>query len=93
MENIKSKIAITSVIIFMVVSSPVFIFYGPNQVSAATIENNSDRIDSSGYHSTPNIPATSRSTSPTPIPAMNNMDSNGDFTSQAALSLTRASNK
>jgi hypothetical protein len=92
MENKKSKIAITSVIIFMVVSSTVFIFYGPNQVSAAIPGSNSNRIDSSGYHSIPSIPAATGSTSPTPMvpAATTNQGTDGDFSAQAALSLTRA---
>jgi hypothetical protein len=83
-----SRIAITSVIIFLVISLPIFVFCNPVQVFAA---DNTNRIDSSGIHSTPSVPATSGSTSPTPmVPAATNQGNDGDFSAQAALSLTRA---
>ena len=62
----------------------------PAQVSAAT---NSNRIDSSVIHSTPSVPAVTASplSSPTPmVPAATNQGNDGDFTTQSALSLTRA---
>jgi hypothetical protein len=78
----------------MVITSPVLTLVNPTQVSAATISNNSNRIDSSGYHSTPSIRAAASASplsSPTPmVPAAANEGDNGDFTTQAALSLTRA---
>ena len=88
------KLSVTVIIVLMVISSPVFMLVNPTQVSAATISNNSNRIDSSGYHSTPSIPAaaaTSPLSSPTPmVPAAANQGKDGDFTTQATLSLTRA---
>jgi hypothetical protein len=67
----------------------------PAQVSAATVGNNSNRIDSSGYHSTPSLPAapaaaaTSSLSSPM-VPAATNQEISGDFTTQAALSSVTA---
>jgi hypothetical protein len=88
-----SKFVITSVFTVMVISSPILMLINPNQVSAATTTINTNNIDSSGYHSTPGIPAASASplSSPTPMmPAATSLENNGDFTTQAALSLTRA---
>jgi hypothetical protein len=83
-----SRIVIASVIAVMVLSSPSFVVINPVQVFAA---DNTNRIDSSGYHSTPSIPAATGSTSPTPmVPAAANQGNDGDFSTQAALSLTRA---
>ena len=84
------RLGITVVIALMIISSPVLMFINPTQVSAApTISNNSNRIDSSGYHSTPSIPAAAASSplpSPTPmVPATSNLGNDGDFTTQAAL--------
>jgi hypothetical protein len=87
------KLSVTLIIVLMVISSPVLMLVNPTQVSAATISNNSNRIDSSGYHSTPSIPAaaTSPLSSPTPmVPAATSQENNGNFTAQAALTLTRA---
>ena len=83
-----ARFAITFVILSMVISSPVFMLVNPAQVSAASVNDNSKRIDSSGYHSTPSIPGPFASplSSPTPmVPAATNQGS-GDFTTQAALS-------
>jgi hypothetical protein len=79
------KIIIAFTVAAMIISSPIFIFTGPIQVSAATIPaaaGNPNGIDTSAYHS--NMPTTS-STTPT-----STMSQDGDFTTQAALSLTRA---
>ena len=85
-----TRIIITLIIAAIVVSSPIFMIGNPTQVSAATVNDNSNRIDSSGYHSTPSIPvaaANSPLSSPTPmVPAATNQGNNGDFTTQAALS-------
>ena len=75
----------------MIISSPILVLVNPTQVSAASINENSNRIDSSGYHSTPSIPAATAAdsplSSPTPmVPAATNQGNNGDFTTQAALS-------
>jgi hypothetical protein len=73
----------------------MLILMNPAQVSAATVNENTNRIDSSNYHSTPSIRAATAASplsSPTPmLPAATNQGINGDFTAQAALSLTRAS--
>jgi hypothetical protein len=77
----------------MVLSSPIIMFINPSQVSAVATTRNSNIIDNSGYHSTPSVPAAFASplSSPTPmIPSATNLDSTGEFTTQAALSLTRA---
>jgi hypothetical protein len=81
------KLGVTTIIVFMVISSPIFILTGPIKVSAAATipaaaASNPNGIDTSAYHS--NMPTTS-STTPT-----STMSQDGDFTTQAALSLTRA---
>jgi hypothetical protein len=81
------RFSLAMVMVLAVISSPVIILANPTQVLAATISNNSNRIDSSGYHSTPSIPlaTTSPSSSPTPmVPAATNQG-NGEFTAQAPL--------
>jgi hypothetical protein len=83
------KISVTAIIVIMVISSPVFILTGPIQVSAAATipaaaAGNPNGIDTSAYHS--NMPTTSSTTPPT-----STMSQDGDFTTQAALTLTRAS--
>jgi hypothetical protein len=78
-----SRIVIASVITIMVVASPTLMFLNPIVVFAA-ITGNSNRIDSSNYHSTPLVPdAASPSSSSTPPPTLNHDE---DFTIQAALS-------
>ena len=82
-----TRIIIVFIIAIAVLSSPIFMFMNPAQVSAA-ISNNSNRIDSSGYHSTPSIPAATASplSSPTPmVPAVTNQANGGDFIAQAPL--------
>jgi hypothetical protein len=73
----------------MVISSPIFLPINPAQVSAVTTNGG----DSSGYHSTPSIPETTSLPPPaTPInTARPALTQEGDFSTQAALSLTRAS--
>ena len=69
----------------MVISSPISILVNPIEVSAAADNN---RIDSSYYHSTPQLPKASSSMPTTAAPTISSQD--GDFNTQAALSLTRA---
>jgi hypothetical protein len=64
------RVAITFFFVFMIISSPIFIFSNPVQVLAAI----NPSVDSSSYHSTPQMPSEKE-----------------DFTTQAELALTRAS--
>ena len=59
-----TRVTITLIIVITVISSPLFMFANP--IRAATMSN---RIDSSGYHSTSSIPAATASplSSPTPM--------------------------
>ena len=89
-----TRLAITIIIAVMVVSSPVFMLVNPVQVSAATTTGNSNRVDSSNYHSTPyisetpsSLPSSSSTTPSTMAPTtLSQYGSEGDFTAQAALS-------
>ena len=56
----RGRLGLTLAIIIMVITLPILMLANPTQVSAATIDDNSNRIDSSGYHSTPSIPAGDR---------------------------------
>lgn len=93
-----TRFAITFTFVIMVISSPIIILINPIDVAATTATtSNLNRVDSSDYHSTPRIPEThSSSTSSsalTPTPsatAPSTLNQDGDFTTQAALSLTRA---
>jgi hypothetical protein len=80
-----------------IVSSPILIFVSPPQIAVAELALNTKGLDSSNYHSNPRIQEASTSTSassssstPTLI-APSTLSQGGDFTTQAALSLTRAS--
>ena len=85
-----TRFAIAFIILDMVISSPILILINTAQVLAVSVNDNANRIDSSGYHSTPSIPsaaANSPLSSPTPmVPAATNLENNGDFITQAALS-------
>jgi hypothetical protein len=82
-------VTITFIFAFMIISSPVFMLANPNQVLAAT----PTRVDSSGYHSTPLTtetasPSSSSATPTVMAPSTSNQER--DFTTQAALTFTRA---
>ncbi|MGH9978900.1 MAG: hypothetical protein ACRD8Z_24165, partial [Nitrososphaeraceae archaeon] len=93
-KHVTTRLALTSVIAVMVISSPIFMLVNPAQVSAATTTANSKRVDSSNYHSTPyisdtlsSLPSSSSTTPITIAPTNLSQDgSEGDFTAQAALS-------
>jgi hypothetical protein len=81
LKSQRCKEIATFIITAMVMSSPVFMFAIPTQVSAATITNNFNGVDTSDYHS--NMPVSSSSPTST-------VSQDEDFTTQADLSLTRA---
>jgi hypothetical protein len=87
------KLTVTIIIVIMVISSLVFMLVNPTQVFAATTTRNSNSIDTSNHHS--NLQAMqaylpSNSTTPTASTAPPMASQDNDFTTQAALSLTRA---
>ena len=92
------RLALTYIIAAMVMISPIIMLVNPTQVSAATTNYNTNKLDSSNYHSTPEIYHASRplfSTASTHTmmnaPSMIDQDvKEDDFTAQSALSLTRA---
>lgn len=98
--NPSLRLGLTLVIVLMVVSSPSVMLVNPASVYAAAAPVNPDSsnpADSSSYHSTlqttqTSTPSTSfsSSTPTTSAPPVSSKDG-GDFTTQAALSLTRAS--
>jgi hypothetical protein len=88
-----SKLIVSVIMVIMIISSPVFMLVNPTQVLAATTTSDPNNIDTSNHHS--NLQAmqaylASISTIPnaTMAPPMSSLDS--DFTTQAALSLLRA---
>jgi hypothetical protein len=88
-----SRIIIITVIVSMMISSPIFMLLIPAQVSAATINDNSNIIDSSSFHSTPRVPETalpSSATIPASMATSSTPSQDSDFTTQAALTLTRS---
>jgi hypothetical protein len=79
----------------MVMISPIIMLINPTQVSAATTNNNTNRLDSNNYRSTSEIyhtsrPISSTASTHTTVSAPSPSSQDGDFTAQAALSLTRA---
>jgi hypothetical protein len=81
------RLGLTLIIVLMVISSPILIFSSPISISAK-----SNNVDTSGQHSAFSLedtPSSSPLTSSSPPTNVSPMDS--DFTTQAALSLTRAS--
>jgi hypothetical protein len=86
----RSRVATAFIFVVMVMSSPVFMLPYQAPVSAASI----DRVDSSGYHSTPIIsenisPASTSATSTTSTPSTSEQHSNS-FTTQGALNSVTA---
>ena len=83
----KLRVAITFIFAVMVISSPVFMLANPAQVLAAS---NPNRVDSSGYHSTPliseTIPPSSSSATPTTSAPSTSKQHTSDFTTQETLS-------
>jgi hypothetical protein len=79
------------IITAMVISSPIFMLFNPAQEAFAV--RSADSIDgSSDYHSSPlTQEMTSSSTSTPATMAPSTLSQDGDFSTQAALSLTRAS--
>jgi hypothetical protein len=53
-----TRVAISFIFAFMIVSSPVLMFANPTQVLAVANTENPTIVDSSGYHSTPSMPQT-----------------------------------
>jgi hypothetical protein len=91
--RVTTRLTFALSLIVLVISSPIAILINPLDV-VATSPSNLNRIDSSSYHSTPLVPETdSPSSLATPAatsPLSISNQGEDDFTTQAALSLTRA---
>jgi hypothetical protein len=76
-------------IVAMVISSPIFMLYNPAQLAVAAPS--ADGTDRSMYHSRAHTQEMAASSSSTPaVTGPSTLSQDGDFSSQAALSLTRA---
>ncbi|MPZ06274.1 MAG: hypothetical protein GEU26_07630, partial [Nitrososphaeraceae archaeon] len=91
------RLTLTSIITVMVMISPIIMLINPTLVSAATATNNTNRLDSNNYRSTPESnnyhasrPLSSTASTHMTMSAPSTSSPEGDFTAQAALSLTRA---
>jgi hypothetical protein len=89
-----SKLSVSVIMVIMIITSSVFMLVNPTQALAVTTTSNSNSIDTSNHHSDlqamqtylrPSLPVTPATAAP-PVSSQGN----DDFTTQAALSLTRA---